>query len=79
MFLFIGSTCFHLPNNAIKFEKNIEKSIFRGQNFFMLNITNFMLQDLFQALFHTTILMFQIEFIKDQRPFLMSKTRRNQQ
>ena len=34
MFLFIGSTCFHLPNNAIKFEKNIEKKYFQGAKLF---------------------------------------------
>ena len=75
MFLFIGSNCFHLPNDAIKFEKNIEKKYFQGvKSIFMLNITDFMQQDFLQALFHTTIFMFKIEFIKGQRPFLTSKT-----
>ena len=32
----------------------------------------------FQALCHTTVFVFQIEFVKGQRPFLMPKTWRNQ-
>ena len=36
-------------------------------------------QEFFQALFHTTVFVFQIDFVKVQRPFLTPKTWRNQQ
>ena len=36
-------------------------------------------QGFFQVLYHTTVFVFQIEFVKCQRPFVTPKTWRNQQ